>query len=327
MKRVLKVILIVVGIAAVVGGIWAGYRYAPDWTGFGEYQTPSEPDVERARRLWDWLELLIVPFVLALGVWWLDRRQKKMEREFEQARLEKDREIAREKRQDATLEAYFDRMAALLLEEGLRDSEAGDEVRKIARTRTLAVVRRLDGKRKAEVVRFLHEAELIQVDSPIVSLRGADLSGAGLYKADLRGTNLRGAGLWEANLGWALLRGADLSGANLRGADLSESDLGRANLREAFLGGADLQGADLQGADLQGVNLVGAFLREANLFEADLREADLREADLQWARHLGEADFEDAQLEWAKVLVRDVKRLKRAGASLEGAEVVDSLSL
>ena len=167
MKRMLKVIPIVVGIAAVVGGIWAGYRYAPDWTGFGEYQTPADPDIERARRLWDWLELLIVPFVLALGVWWLDRRQKKTEREFEQARLEKDREIAREKRQDATLEAYFDRMTVLLLEEGLGDPDASEKVKKIARTRTRVVLRRLDGKRNGHIIRFLLEAGLLSADDPI----------------------------------------------------------------------------------------------------------------------------------------------------------------
>jgi uncharacterized protein YjbI with pentapeptide repeats len=283
MKGILKAIMIVVGIAALVGGaIWAGYRYAPDWTGFGEYQTPSNPDIERARRLWDWLELLIVPFVLAVGALWFESRQGKTERE-----------IAREKRQDATLEAYFDRMTALLLEEGLRDSEEGDEVRTIARSRTLSVLRRLDGKRKAEVVQFLQEADLIHVDSSIV-----DLSEAILREADLRESELQRA---------------KLSKANLRNVDLWSANLWSANLRWA-----DLQWADLQEANLSKANLWRADLRGSNLRKADLRKADLRDA-----RNLDTACFEGANLAGTKVLRRDVEYLKRAGADLSGVKIME----
>lgn len=270
MKGILKAIMIVVGIAALVGGaIWAGYRYAPDWTGFGEYQAPSNPDIERARRLWDWLELLIVPMAVVWGAWWLDRRQKKTERKFEEARLEKDREIAREKRQDATLEAYFDRMTALLLEEGLRDSEAGDEVRKIARTRTLAVLRRLDGKRKAEVVQFLHEADLIQVDSPVVDLRGADLSRVDLTGADLSGTDLSRAILLMADLSGAdlsktILWRTKLSQTNLRGSDLR----GGHYLGEAYFWGTKWGGAKVWARDVEALKSTGADVSGVKIMEA-----------------------------------------------------------
>ena len=32
------------------------------------------------KTLWDWLELLIVPVALVLGVWWLKREERKVER-------------------------------------------------------------------------------------------------------------------------------------------------------------------------------------------------------------------------------------------------------
>jgi hypothetical protein len=47
-----------------------GFGWAA-WTGFG------------GETLLDWLELLIIPIFIAVGAWWLDRRQKKTEREFE----------------------------------------------------------------------------------------------------------------------------------------------------------------------------------------------------------------------------------------------------
>jgi uncharacterized protein YjbI with pentapeptide repeats len=364
MKGILKAIMIVVGIAALVGGaIWAGYRYAPDWTGFGEYQTPSNPDIERARRLWDWLELLIVPMAVVWGAWWLDRRQKETEREFEQARLEKDREIAQEKRYDATLEAYFDRMTALLLEEELRDSEEGDEVRTIARTRTLAVLRRLDASHNEQVLGFLREARLISSASPVISLEngnirrgdfrdidlkevdlrevdllgadllGADLRGADLREADLRWADLRGTDLREADLREADLLRAELQGADLRWTDLSETYLTAANLRWADLRGADLREADLRWADLRwtdlreadlvGADLGVAALRGDDLPGADLRGADLRGADLREARNLNKADFEGAKLKGATVSARDVEALKSTGADVDGVEVVE----
>jgi hypothetical protein len=49
----------------------------------------------------------------------------------------------------------------LILDKGLRRSEKDAEIRTVARARTLAVLRGLDENRKGQVVRFLHEVELI----------------------------------------------------------------------------------------------------------------------------------------------------------------------
>jgi hypothetical protein len=47
--------------------VWGWSGNAPAWTGFG-----GEP----AKTLWDWLQLLIVPAVLALGALWFNYTQK-----------------------------------------------------------------------------------------------------------------------------------------------------------------------------------------------------------------------------------------------------------
>ena len=63
----------------------------------------------------------------------------------------------------------------------------------VARTVTLAALRRLNGERKGEAVLFLTEARLLDMESRRVNLNGADLQGANLTDADLAGANLEGA--------------------------------------------------------------------------------------------------------------------------------------
>lgn len=236
------------------------------------------------KSLWDWLDLFIIPLVLALGALWFNARSSQTERE-----------IASERNQEAALQNYLDKMTELLLEKGLRTSAPEDEVRTVARTRTLTVLRGLEKERKTAVAQFLLESGLIRVQeqqgkdaTSVISLQGADLRGVRLHGVILRGVNLRGANLSKAtlreiHLDEANLRGTDLSGADLFAANLYGADLPRANLRGANLYGTDLRGAALGGADLHGARLVGANLRGANLGGADLRGATLGGANLPGA--------------------------------------------
>src|SRR5439155_25310734 len=118
----------------------------------------------------------------------------------------------------------------LLLDKNLRESTVTDEVRIIARVRTLLVVRRCDAKRKVRVLMFLYESCLIDKDKHIIDLSGADLSKINLSHVNLRGADLRGA----------FLRGATLGGANLSEANLSKTDLWGADFNGALGGFIDL---------------------------------------------------------------------------------------
>ncbi len=99
--------------------------------------------------LWDWLELLIIPFVLALGALWLERSERISDRKIAAERREDDKKIAEDQQREAALQAYIDKMTELLLdkEHPLRKSKPNDEVRVVARTRTLATLRKLDPDR------------------------------------------------------------------------------------------------------------------------------------------------------------------------------------
>jgi len=80
---------------------------------------------------------------------------------IDEQRTQEARQLEGERAQDAALQAYLDQMTQLLLHEDLRTSQPDDEVRSVARARTLTVLRVLDGVRKATVVQFLYEARLI----------------------------------------------------------------------------------------------------------------------------------------------------------------------
>src|SRR5437588_6410007 len=102
----------------------------------------------RGKTLWDWLQLLIIPTVLAIGGYIFNLTLSRNEQKSTQLRDQTEREIAADNQREAALQAYLDSMSELLLHENLRNSGAEDEVRKIARVRTLTVLPRLDPKRK-----------------------------------------------------------------------------------------------------------------------------------------------------------------------------------
>jgi uncharacterized protein YjbI with pentapeptide repeats len=283
---------------------------------------------QRTKTFWDWMDLLLVPVVLAIGALFfawvtgrrgLDAEQKRIEEreEIGGRRATEQREIEADRAREIALRTYLDRMSVLLLNHDLGRSQVGDKVRLVAQARTLTVLRQLDGVRTGLALQFLYESDLIGKPADPAGgedQRGAvvDLQGADLSRADLAGANLRGANLRGADLFGAKLFGADLSGAHLVDAVLVSADLRRACLVDAQLVDADLFDAHLVGADLYDVDLNGANLRRARLIGADLEGAHLGGADLYGA-DLFDADLRRANLRHANLV----------GADLEGAQVTD----
>src|SRR2546421_3181607 len=147
------------------------------------------------KTLWDWLQLLIIPVVLALAAFLFNSATTRSEQKITAQRYENDQEIAADKQKEDLLQTYLDRMSELLLKHDLRaSSDPKGEVRYIARSRTLTVLSRLDANRKKSLLQFLHESDLINATmGSIVQLEGADLSDANLFGADLFGADLFGA--------------------------------------------------------------------------------------------------------------------------------------
>jgi uncharacterized protein YjbI with pentapeptide repeats len=289
----------------------------PDWTGLGDY-TAANGEFFRRKTLWDFLELILVPAALALIALLFSRQKRSGDKNAAEERARVDREIEAERLQEQALQSYLDKMTELLLKENLRASGESDEVRKIARARTLATLRILEGKRKGLLLKFLHDSALISGEQKIVHLDKADLSEVDLSGAVLGGADLSGANLWEANLRAADLLEANLNGANLLGANLLGAKLIGANLSEADLSEANLRAADLSVAILENANLRDANLRRASLRKANLREASLSGADLSGA-DLTRAFLRNTDLSKANLRDATLNEANLSGADLSEA--------
>src|SRR5260221_589126 len=243
-------VLVLVGL---IGLIFAEYWLNWDWTGFNEHIGPRVPQYQPTKTLWDWLQLLIIPLVLAVAALLFNRATTRTEQT-----------IALDKQREDLLQAYLDRMSELLLEKKLATSPS-EEASNVARVRTITLLFQLDARRIGYVFAFLREAGLMSAysDSSIVSLSQANLNKIDLSQANLSETNLSEANLSEANLSETNLSKANLSQANLIEADLRQADLRQANLRQANLSEADLSEADLSEA-----NLIRTIVTEAQLKRA-----------------------------------------------------------
>ena len=115
-------------------------------------------------------------------------------------------------------------MSELLLNNQLRAStNSQDEKRYIARVRALAVLNRLDAKRKRILLQFLKESVLIHAESEfgcIIQLEGADFSNADLSHLLLDNVELIGA-----NLSHARLNGANLSHAIIASCVITQEQM------------------------------------------------------------------------------------------------------
>ena len=254
-QQLTRLAAIVAGIALLVFFIVGALSHWA-WAGFD-------------KPLYDWMQLLIIPVVLALVAVWFNRIDKKNEVA-----------IASDNQQESALQSYLDHMQELLLEKGLRESQPGDEVRNIARVRTLTMFYQLDARRTNYMLSFLNEAAIISEDQGncIVSFNKANLRLASMHGVNLGGLSFSEANLSESDLSESILMKTNLSRARLFGANLR-----RTILNEADLSGADLSGANLSGSMLIGTNLSGADLSGANLHRTILNEADLSGADLSGA--------------------------------------------
>ncbi|MEM9774077.1 MAG: pentapeptide repeat-containing protein [Chloroflexota bacterium] len=286
------------------------------WIVFETYQANN---LGFNKTLWDWMDLLIIPFALAVFGFWTNfvqnkrdreiaaqvretdreiaEKEREADREIAEKERETDREIARDRQRQNTLDRYFDKMGDFF-GEGVFDNEADGPLKsklKLAKSITVVTIGDLDADRNGQLLRFLQESDLIKtgaIEFENVDLRQADLSEANLSEANLKGAKLTDADLRGANLLGANLLGAKLIEADLRLANLSGCDLSGTMLIEAVLMGtklidANLSGAKLINANLRGADLSGAKLIEADLLEADLSRAKLIEANLFGANLLG----------------------------------------
>lgn len=270
--------ILLLAFVTVIIIIVCAYLFDWQWTGFVPTYVKSVSQSSTGtpvitytpvpgKSLWDWMTLILADIVTILAAY--------LTSAYSNRQKEAELQIASDKQRDDALQAYIDKMSELLLEKQLRESQPEAEVRKIARVRTLTILRGLDAFRKVNMLQFLYESDLITKGKPIINLNGAHLRGADLYRVLLNETDLSGVDLRKADLRGADLKGTTLYKADLSGADLSEADLNGVDLRGSGLIGTNMYKTDLSNTDLRGADLSGANLSETILYNANLKQAKL----------------------------------------------------
>jgi uncharacterized protein YjbI with pentapeptide repeats len=295
-KKVVWTLAVLLLSAGCIVFIICAYTFGLGWTGFNAFKGPDVQQYQPTKTLWDWLQLLVVPIVLAIAAYWFNYANNQAEQKKTAMRDETEHAIALDNQRAELLHDYLDRMSDLLLEQKFRDAQLHLAAQNIARARTLTVLPGLNGDRKGRLLQFLYESGLIAINSKeCIPLQNADLSGA-----NLRGFDLSRANLSDANLSGANLSRANLSEAQLQGVCLEHADLSGVILRSANLHKARLSEAILNGASLQDVNLTQANLSDARLERADLTRADFSDSIVNGARLeraiLNEATISSVQL-------------------------------
>lgn len=274
-------VAIVLTIAIVLG-----YRYPS--IGFSNYTTPSG-DFQRGKTLWDWIQLLVIPIILAILAYYLSSSQR--DRELAIAQIEKG---------ERALQNYFDYMTKLLIEQEYSDEELFEGASRLIRARTLATLDMLDGKQKGYLLRFLIETDLLNREQPFLNMRRANLSGLVLEPGLYSNCNLDVTNLDNAILAWCTFQDIHMTSTSLMDADLEKTDLTSANLDYILLCRSDLFRANLSKARMIKANLQDANLEEAHLVETVLSRANFRGANLGRVNAKG-ADFSSSDLSFTNL--------------------------
>src|SRR5215208_5693928 len=148
-------------VAAMAVFIFLGYYFRWKWTGF-----PSQ-------RLFNWMQILVIPVAVAVGTFVLNQAAKKRETAAEKAQREGEEALQQQRAEDAVLQAYIEYMSQLLTGsyELLTSPIRGRKARMVARAQTLTALGRLrDGVRKRSALQFLYEAHLIMKDHTVLDL-------------------------------------------------------------------------------------------------------------------------------------------------------------
>ena len=340
-----KIALAILVLASIGYGVYLAYFL--DQFGFGNYQSPKIPEgviFERAKTIWDWLNLLIIPLILTFGAILINNSaQKNINlREEERARLEKEQIEQRENferwvkydnAREQALQQYLAAMQELILENELRETTQANPVHEIARALTLDILRRLDGERKRLVLDFLYQTGLIYKSNPYVSLIAASFGmnptplispntpirqKADYFDDVTRAANLQQIYLINANLIGAVFCDVVFVNANLKGADFTD-----ANLENANLSGADLKDAIFVRAKLISSKFIAARVENVNFQDSDLNNSSMNEANLQGA-NFQNADLRHVEFQHASLRGADFRNANLADARLDHANLIES---
>jgi len=249
------IIIFIIGFSLYIGYNGIFPYNSPEWMGFAPYDaTKNGPE---PKKLWDWLDLLIVPISIATIGW--------IYKEYEKS---KDEKKDFENKQNETLDSYFRVISDLIIKSNLLDIDLNKESKIIARTRTIVAIESLSDERKGQVLQFLHESKLINKD--IIELLGANFKSAEVSGIVLKDTIIKGVYFCNSKfirtyLDRSVFSACDFTFTDFTDSSMRNTDLSYTKLINCKLVNIDLTTVEFEGADLTGADLTGSTILQKQL--------------------------------------------------------------
>ena len=211
--------------------------------------------------------------------------------------------IADENLKDSLLNGYHDFLASLLERNGM-NLDKDPSARLIARFKSIAVLKQLDSKRTAQIIRSLYESNLIKIDhmnrtKPIVDLSLAILHGLDLtsnhqnFQHDFSNAYLVETDLTNASFRYLNVLGTQFDRAYMNGVDLTRTKgsadkchHGYISFRDTWLIGAAFIEANYQYANFDGAHMNRSQLQRFSCSACSFTKTHLSTADLSYSTHL-----------------------------------------
>lgn len=228
--------------------------YSPDWTGFRYYNNVNQLEV---KKLWDWLDLLIVPVSLIL-LGWLYKTYEKTKEEIKEI----------ENKQNEILDSYFRIISEFISNSNLLDTNKNKESRVIARTRTIVALENLEGERKGQVLQFLYESNLI--DNEKINILGANfkclqVSGIVLRKLTIKGVYFCNSNFENTFLDKSRFISCDFTNTNFNKSSMEDTSFEYSNLSKCKLSNIDLTKVNFEGSNLNDADLSNSIINRSQL--------------------------------------------------------------
>jgi uncharacterized protein YjbI with pentapeptide repeats/uncharacterized membrane-anchored protein YhcB (DUF1043 family) len=315
----------------LIGAVFMLYQV--DWSGL------------RGKNVWDWLQLIIVPLVLAGGGFLLQRfesdrlkqqeafekerekHQQALEKERIEAQVEREREQAKNNLMDNIFQSYLDDISTLLIDKRLQtmlDIVTAERLREEAEKK--AAKAKENGDEQAADSANGTEQETKAIETlPAIEIDNGKLAEAKAVVTVARArtvTALRSLDVDRRNLLANFLRETGLvtgeQGSLLVGIQLEKVDLSETHLYDFNLSQANLYQANLSHAYLYRANLSHAMLMEANLNHLRAYGTNLSYTMLNYANLL-HAELQNANLSHASIQIVNLSYAYLDNANLSHA--------
>ena len=229
---------------------------SPDWTGFAAYD--EEKLGARSKTLWDWLDLLIIPVVLAIIAF--------LYKEFEKIKSKRDIRI---QRQHQAVDDFIQIITELSLDHNLATKKPKDGTKEIARSRVIFVLENIDGERKGQILQFLYESNLIDLTPKVVlvgaNFKGIQLTGIDLHSSEIRGAYFQNSDLQKSNLDQALFVGCNFLKSNFSESKVENTDFSYSNLSSCEFQNMNLSTVNFEGANLTNADFSNSVITNKQL--------------------------------------------------------------